>query len=146
MVIKMLKALLYRLAYPLFAVELAKYDRLNNAVLGIHRWCAADPKADLITSHLLKVREGEITHWDNTFREQLRLLDKPVVVTRISNPESRQPLTSNPTPSSNVYKKHLNEDDTWGGVDYSSSCGSDSNSSSSSSSDSGSSSSSCGGD
>lgn len=96
----MFKALLYKLAYPLFAKEVEAYFRLNNAILGIYGWCASDPKAKLITTHLLKVRDNEIYHFDDTFRERLRALDKPaVIVTRISVPESR-PLISDRKPYS----------------------------------------------
>jgi len=96
----MFKALLYKLAYPLFAKEVEAYFRLNNAILGIYGWCASDAKANLITTHLLKVRDNEIYHSDHSFRERLRALDKPaVIVTRISVPESR-PLTSDRKPYS----------------------------------------------
>lgn len=76
----MFKALLYKLAYPLFAKEVEAYHRLNNALLGIHRWCASDEKANLISTHLLKVRDDKVCHSDHTFRERLRAIDKPTVV------------------------------------------------------------------
>lgn len=96
----MFKDLLYKLAYPLFAKEVEAYHRLNNAILGINRWCASDPKANLITTHLLKVRDGLVNHSDHSFRERLRALDKPTVtVTRVSVPENR-PLTSDRKPYS----------------------------------------------
>lgn len=96
----MFKALLYKLAYPLFAKEVEAYYRLNNAILGINRWCASDAKANLITTQLIKVRDDKIGHSDHSFRERLRALDKPAVtVTRISVPESR-PLTSDRKPYS----------------------------------------------
>lgn len=86
----MFKDLLYKLAYPLFAKEVEAYHRLNNAILGINRWCASDPKANLITTQLIKVRDDKIGHSDHTFRERLRAIDKPtVVVTRVSVPECR---------------------------------------------------------
>lgn len=111
----MFKALLYKLAYPLFAKEVEAYHRLNNALLGIHRWCASDEKANLISTHLLKVRDDKVCHSDHTFRERLRAIDKhKVVVTRVSLPESR-PLTSNPeTPRTGVREQFL-EESTWGG-------------------------------
>lgn len=76
----MFKSLLYKLAYPLFAKEVEAYHRLNNAILGINRWCASDPKTDLITTQLIKVRDDKIGHSDHSFRERLRALDKPTVV------------------------------------------------------------------
>lgn len=149
MVIKMFRELLYKLAYPLFAKEVEAYHRLNNAILGINRWCASDYKASVISTHLLQVRDDLVTHHDDAFRERLRAIDKPVTVTRVSNPESRQPVASNPAPSSNTSQRHWQEDNTWANYPKPSfGCSSDLNSSSSSSSDSSSSSSSssCGGD
>lgn len=72
----MLKALLYKLAYPLFAKEVEAYHRLNNAILGINRWCASDYKANVISTHLLQVRDDLVTHHDDSFRERLRAIDK----------------------------------------------------------------------
>lgn len=111
----MFKALLYKLAYPLFAKEVEAYHRLNNAILGINRWCASDAKANLITTQLIKVRDDKIGHSDHTFRERLRTIDKPTgVVTRISVPESR-PLTSNPEPLRSGVREQFLEESTWGG-------------------------------
>jgi hypothetical protein len=96
----MFKALLYKLAYPLFAKEVEAYHRLNNAILGIHRWCASDAKANLITTHLLEVRDNEIYHFDDTFRERLRAIDKPTV-TSDRKPYTRPdgtPVTSDRKP------------------------------------------------
>ena len=96
----MFKAFLYKLAYPLFAKEVEAYHRLNNAILGINRWCASDPKANVISTHLLQVRDDLVIHSDHSFRERLRAIDKPTVtVTRISVPESR-PLTPDRKPYS----------------------------------------------
>ena len=94
----MFKNLLYKLAYPLFAKEVEAYHRFNNAITDIHRWCASDDKADLITSHLLLVRDDKVAHCPRIFRERLRALDmkQPVVVTRVSTPESRSQKVSTP--------------------------------------------------
>lgn len=96
----MFKALLYKLAYPLFAKEVEAYHRLNNAILGINRWCASDAKADLITTQLIKVRDDKIGHSDHSFRERLRAIDKPTV-TSDRKPYSRPdgtPVTSDRKP------------------------------------------------
>lgn len=141
----MFKALLYKLAYPLFAKEVEAYHRLNNAILGINRWCASDAKANLITTQLIKVRDDKIGHSDHSFRERLRALDKPAVASD-RKPYSRPdgtPVTSYDAAHQASIATTIADDDNfrkdcgsksheaaWSGSDDSCSSSSDSSSSS----------------
>lgn len=52
-------------------------QRYRNTVYGIHRWCASNKVANLITTQIMEVAKDNIGHDDHTFREKLNNLPKP---------------------------------------------------------------------